>query len=133
MSDTTSTKAEGLIHRIEEALDKLVTLSVVTAVMPIRTVFLKADGSPTDVMADARRWELWPTGGAAEGMVTEINLIAGDIRTTISTGFAGDDRKSMRDFHLEQVTQSRTIIHDNIAAVIDLARGLRSQFGEPLR
>jgi hypothetical protein len=127
MSDTTSAKAESLMRRIEDALDKLVTLSVVTAVMPLRTVFLKADGAPTDVMADARRWELWPAGGGAEGMATEINLVAGDIRNTISTGFAGDDRKSLRDFHLQQVTQSRTIVHDNISAVLDLARSLRAQ------
>jgi hypothetical protein len=122
----TNTKADALIRRIEDALQNLVTLRVVTAVTPLRAVAFTADGTPTTDPSMMKQWNLLPTGEAANGMVTEINLIEGDIRNAMSPDFGGEDRKSLREFHLQQVSQSRTIVHDNIQAVLDLARSLRS-------
>lgn len=111
MADEVRDQAEGLLIRIGNTLDQLLTLEINTVVAPII------------VAADGNGWSIEPkTGEAAEAVSTVIRLEQGDVRNALSAG-AIDNEKLMK-LHADQVALSRQIVADNLKAVVDLARSL---------
>jgi hypothetical protein len=92
-----------LLERIEKALNNLVTMRIVTAVGTV-TVSVAEDGTMTEKHAVAN----------ARGMVTEIDLIQGDIRTYVDPAFVNGDYQSLRAFHAEREKEGAAIIQQNL-------------------
>jgi hypothetical protein len=88
---------------------------------------LDAAGAPVAAGAAGVDWKVAPPpGGAAQAWHTEINLLDGKIRNTLTDQFASGTLTSLTDFHKGQVDQAKTIVHDNIQALIDLAKAIKS-------
>ena len=104
MSDG-NTKPEGLIDTIKDALQELVKLKIVTA---IGSVEVGDDGkvSRPAVSADSKV------------IVTEIDLIQGDITTVIDPAYVNDEAyQRLREFHAEREKQGHQIVKQNLEAV----------------
>lgn len=107
------TTVERLLDKLADALDKLVTLEIVTVV------------ATTEVRADGNSWSLEPAAGAAKSAAkTTIRLDQGDITNVLSDG-ALENEKLMK-LHSEQVALSRQIVAENLKALMDVARSLAS-------
>lgn len=106
--ETTETK--NLVERIRDSLERLVTLEIVTAVGPPR---LDDNGHPeVDFSKD-------------QVMVSQINLIAGDITNTMDPTFVDGDYAALRPFHEEQVAKGQEIIRENLQALEELYKFAR--------
>ena len=113
MTNGTASNEKPLLKRIEDALQNLLTLKVVTLVGPL------------DVTANGESFEIVPHDPtASDGIATSIRLEQGDI-TNVMSGNAFDN-KALFEFHAQQVALSRQIVGDNMKAVLDLARSLTS-------
>jgi len=111
--------AKDFIQKIIDALDKLTTLEIATAVVPANTEF-KSVGDDGKVLSQK---EILAQSNNV--MYSTINLIAGDITTRVPESFVGAGPfQELRAFHLEREKEGQKIIADNIAALkalIDLA------------
>ena len=96
----------NLISDIREALEKLKTLEIITAV---------GDVDLSD--APAGRLPLLRDGTAAATIVTRIDLLQGDIQTVFSPEIVTGDYQSLRDFHAQREEQGHQIVLDNIKAL----------------
>ena len=107
-------KANSLLNKIADKLDRLSTLTVVTVVSDVET-FQDDPDRPTFLFR--------PKGGASiDAFQTQVNLVTGDIENLISRDFATNPAyKDLSDFHLAQVTKSNEIVSTNLKAVRDLA------------
>ena len=105
--------AREFLQRLEQALNNLVTLKVVTLVGPVNVT-----GAGTDVTVAIA------AGAAPEAASTEVNLLDGDITNTFSTGFSALANGAMSNFHQSQVEKSQTIVTGNLAEVQKLATAL---------
>lgn len=103
---------EGLLKKIGNALDELLTLRVQTAITKM-DVSKSANGD----------WELTPNPGeSTEGVLTTIRLDQGDIQNALSVGAL--DNEKLMSIHTQQVALSRTIVSDNLKALAELAQSL---------
>jgi hypothetical protein len=107
--------ARDFLQRLEQALNNLVTLKVVTLVGPVNVT-----GAGTDVTVAIA------PGAAPEAASTEVNLLDGDITNTFSTGFSAIASGAMSNFHQSQVEKSQTIVTSNLAEIQKLATALIS-------
>lgn len=115
-----------LLDTIAKKLGQLVTLTVTTVVCPLEIVQLDGAGAPVAAGAAAVDWKVAPPpGGAAQAWCTEINLLDGKIRNTLTPQFVTGDLASLGDFHKSQVTQAKDIVHGNIQALIGLAKTIK--------
>jgi len=105
--------AREFLQRLEQALNNLVTLKVVTLVGPVNV-----SGSGTNVTVAIA------AGAAPEAASTEVNLLDGDITNTFSPGFSALANGAMSNFHQSQVEKSHTIVTGNLAEVQKLATAL---------
>ncbi|MDQ2103835.1 hypothetical protein [Azospirillum isscasi] len=107
-------KANSLLNTIADKLERLVTLTVVTAVADIDVV----QDDPNQIGFTCR-----PKSGATiEAFQTQVNLVTGDIENLISRDFATNTAyQSLTEFHLAQVTKSSDIVSTNLKAIRDLA------------
>ena len=103
------------------------TLRVETVVCPLTVVDdAPAGGAAGEAAAPPGAWHLAPPpAGAIEGWCTEINLLDGKIRDTLTQQFATGAYVALADFHKSQVTQAKDIVHGNIAALIALAKAIK--------
>jgi hypothetical protein len=99
--------------KVEQALDSIVTLKVITLIGPVSVT-----GAGTGATV-----ALVP-GTAPEAASTEINLLLGDITNTFSPGFSTLANGDMRTFHQSQVEKSQSIVTSNLAEVQKLAAAL---------
>lgn len=107
-------KANSLLNTIADKLDRLVTLTVVTAVADIDVV----QDDPTQIGFTCRP----KPGSTIEAFQTQVNLVTGDIENLISRDFATNSAyQSLTEFHLAQVTKSSDIVSTNLKAIRDLA------------
>ena len=107
-------KANSLLNTIADKLDRLVTLTVVTAVADIDVV----QDDPNQVGFTCRP----KSGTTIEAFQTQVNLVTGDIENLISRDFATNTAyQSLTEFHLAQVTKSSDIVSSNLKAIRDLA------------
>ena len=102
---------EGLLKKVGEALDGLLTLNIQTVVAPL------------DVKDAGGEWTLSPkTGNAVEGITTRIRLEQGDIQNAMSEGAISNSK--LMEIHNKQVELSRQIVADNVKALVELAQSL---------
>ncbi|MBB3264767.1 hypothetical protein FHW79_002385 [Azospirillum sp. OGB3] len=107
-------KANSLLNTIADKLDRLVTLTVVTAIADIEVV----QDDPDQVGFTCRP----RSGSTIEAFQTQVNLVTGDIENLISRDFATNTAyHSLTEFHLAQVTKSSDIVITNLKAIRDLA------------
>jgi hypothetical protein len=111
MPESLQDSAEGLLGKIAEAFEELLTLSITTAITPLEVV--EEDGD----------WSLKPkAGNSAGGIVTTIRLDQGDVRNAISPDALENPR--VLEFHNQQVLVGQKLVADNVKALVDLAKGL---------
>jgi len=95
-------------------------------VCPLTVIALDDTGHPTEDPTKAVDWKLAPPpAGTADAWCTEINLLNGQIRDTLTQQFATGAYASLTDFHKSQVTQAKDIVHNNIDALISLAKSVK--------
>ncbi|HET9932579.1 MAG TPA: hypothetical protein VFQ35_17875 [Polyangiaceae bacterium] len=102
---------DAFIRKLENCLNELVTLNIVTAVGAAKLDVKSGDASGTKVdVVDGSTKVIW----------TAINLAQGDITTVIDPEFQGDAGKELREFHKSRETQGLEIIRGNISALKEL-------------
>ncbi len=115
---------EGLLDNIKNALDKLVTLEIITAVGPV--TLKTREGSPAgsfpDVIECSQKMEI---------MLTRIDLLQGDIKTVFDPAFFTENYKGLRDFHMEREKQGQAIIKNNVEALKELFNWVKELAREP--
>ena len=62
-------------------------------------------------------------------LVTDINIVGGDITTIISEKFLGADHADLRAAHQSAVTQAQDIVARNIAVLVSVAKEIGNQLG----
>lgn len=62
-------------------------------------------------------------------LVTDINIVGGDITTIISEKFLGADHADLRAGHQASVTQAQDIVARNIAVLVSVAKEIGNQLG----
>lgn len=104
---------DAFIRKLENSLNQLVTLNIVTAVGTAK-VDIKSDesgGALTKLeVGDAGTKVIW----------TAINLVQGDITTVVDPEFQGDAGRELREFHKSRESQGLEIMHRNISALKEL-------------
>jgi hypothetical protein len=108
MGETNTPNLETTWTKILTALDKLETLRIETTVSPL--AFVVKDGATV----------LEPTAGPAEGIVTEVQFLRGDITMRMSPGMVAGTNATLMEAHTRHVAESREIIRTNIKAIVDL-------------
>ncbi|MBI4300188.1 MAG: hypothetical protein HY677_03555 [Chloroflexi bacterium] len=92
-----------LLTTIKNALEKLVSLEIVTAVGPIK------GGETSNADID---WDQNP-----KVILTRIDLLQGDIKTVFDPVFVTGEYQSLRDFHANREKEGHEIVLKNIAAL----------------
>jgi len=93
----------NLARALKLALTEMIELEITTWVVPVESGNLAADPMP------------------GYRMRTNINIIDGDIDNEIGSPFiAGGPYAELRDFHLQQVAESRKILKENLETVQQL-------------
>jgi hypothetical protein len=97
---------DELLKQLRDALNKYVTLEIVTAV--------------GEVMVDSKgdRDLDWTKNPAVA--LTKIDLLQGDIKTIFDASFVTGDFQALREFHASREQQGHDIIQKNIAALKSL-------------
>lgn len=104
-SKPSASDVKSPIDTLKQIFDSLVTLNIVTSVGDV-------DISP--VPAGAQRLSIRP---GAKVLWTSINMLEGDIKTSIHPDFAGDAGKELRAFHASRELQGQAIIKNNLEAL----------------
>ena len=95
-----------LIEKIEDALEKAVTLEIITAVGQIK------GGPEKEAEID------W--GQNPKVILTKINLLQGDIETVFDPAYVTGDYQALRDFHMAREKEGYDIVHKNLDALKEL-------------
>ena len=66
---------------------------------------------------------------ASSTMVTDINLVAGDVTTMISEKLLGADQAELRAAHQAAVTQAQEIVSRNAQILVSIAKEIGNQLG----
>lgn len=107
------------LKKIEDAVEQLMVLNIRTVVGEFKE---DADGK---LQYDAKK---------ADVIVTQINLVDGDITTVFSEKFLEPPLSAIRDFHALREQQGQAIIQGNLRALVELAKtaaGLRAEEETP--
>jgi hypothetical protein len=105
--------ARDFLVKVEQALEEIVTLKIVTLIGPV-SVAGAGTGASVAIAREA----------GTEAASTEIDLLTGHITNTFSTEFAALANGEMRNFHQSQVEKSQSIVTGNLAEVQKLATAL---------
>ena len=103
---------EKIIAKLEKVAENIVNLQVITAVGDFEIV--DQNGLRTVVQTK--------NGGSNAAMMTQINLVEGDISSRIDRYFEDPANKASRDYHESQVTNAQAIVKSNIEAVEALVK-----------
>jgi hypothetical protein len=87
--------AQSIIDKVEKFLDDLTELEIVTQV---------------------------GAEGAAKKIATKIDLVSGDITTSMDDDFVTGPLQQMREFHATQVAKGETTVINNLEAMVRVAR-----------
>lgn len=105
-----------LMARLEGAVNDMVQLKVITAV---GTVSVEVTSTTKDGITTTTRTE---THKDSRAMITDIDLIDGDIMTAIDNVFVTDGAyASLRNDHLARVNDAQGIVSRNITVLKELA------------
>lgn len=102
---------KDFVKKIEAALDNLVTLNVITAVGATQIEVSQVEGK------EVRNIKVAPD---AKVIWTSVDLLQGDITTTIHPDFQGDGGQIVRNIHNDARTQGMEIIKTNVGVLKDL-------------
>jgi hypothetical protein len=97
-----------ILDDVKGKLNKLVHLRITTVVGHV-TVNFNPDGSAGEVNAQE-----------IKAISTNIDLLQGDITTSIDTEFITGQYQSLWEFHSAREKQAQEIVHENIKAVASL-------------
>lgn len=103
------------LKTILDALDKLVSLEIVTSVGDV-----KYKNNKFEIAFDANPKVLY----------SKIDLLQGDITTVMNKDYVSGDYQALRTFHEEQITRGQDIIKQNIEAAKALASALKKELKE---
>jgi hypothetical protein len=62
-------------------------------------------------------------------LVTDINLVAGDVTTIMSEKLLGTDHAELRSAHQAAVTQAQDIVARNASILVSIAKEIGNQLG----
>jgi len=97
------------LETVKKIFVELVTLNIITAV--------------GDVDVTAKELTIKP---GAKVLWTAIDMLQGDIKTSIHPDFAGETGKELREFHASREQEGHAIIRNNIEALEKLAKLIES-------
>ena len=95
-----------LLNDIQNALENMVTLEIVTAV---GAVTHSKNGIDYDWSKEAKV------------ILTKFDLLQGDIKTVLHPDFVTGEYQGLRDFHSEREKQGLATVRENIKALKELA------------
>ncbi|SCX87717.1 hypothetical protein [Nitrosospira sp. Nsp13] len=121
-----STSFQNLYQRIEAAVEDMTTLKIVTAV---GNVTISEENKTVDGKVSKSRNESYEN---AKAIITRIDLIDGDIETTIDAAFTASDTSYSTIYrdHMAHIKEAHDIVEKNIGALkllIDTVRGILSE------
>jgi hypothetical protein len=105
MANENESKPKNPLDTLKQIFDNLVTLNIVTAVGDVDITTGKDGGQKLAIKPGTK--VLW----------TAIDMLEGDIKTSIHPDFAGDAGKELRAFHASREQQGQAIIKNNIEAL----------------
>jgi len=108
MAEGENSAFEKIINKIEETIDDLVTLEIITAV-----------GEGDDARAASNK-----------KIHSKLGLLDGDIYTIFHEDFINGDLKELRQFHEQREEKGAKIIQENINTlikIVEFARGLKKE------
>ena len=101
---------------IRDGLKSAVNLQIVTYVGNVKPAITSEDGKLIDIN--------WTNIGVAAddfAIATQINLAEGDIITITPSQVNDDDKKWIKDYHLEQVKAGKDIVASNLNMLAEMA------------
>ncbi len=107
---------EKFMARLESAVNDMVELKVITAVgsISVDVTTTTKDGITTSTRTETHK--------DSRAIITDIDLIDGDIMTSIDNVFVTDEAyASIRTDHLERVNDAQAIVSRNINVLKELA------------
>lgn len=105
-----------VLKRLEESLENMLTLEIVTAVGAVQPTVKDANGDR----------KLAALADGAKILRTRIDLLQGDITTEMDPAFVTGDYEELRSFHAEREKQAIEIVNSNIEAVKSLIALIQS-------
>ena len=104
----------GFVAKVEQALEELVTLNIVTAVGEAQIETKQIDGGleRRSITVSGKNKVIW----------TSIDMLQGDITTVIDPELQGDAGKELREFHKGREAQGIAILRENIGALRDIVK-----------
>ena len=97
----------SIINTAKSYLEDVVHLRVITAVGDFSA---KYD-------AGTKTWSVEPTAENNNAILTDIDLVQGDIVNLVPQALVSDSNAAIRDFHSNQVEKAEGIVKANIAAL----------------
>ena len=99
---------EKFIDKLKTALDNLVTLQIVTSVGKVSVTYEDKKISSINI------------GEGNQSIVSQFDLLQGDITTAFDSGLMTDAMKDLRDFHTSREKEGLQRVKDNIDALKEL-------------
>lgn len=97
----------GIIEKAGNYLNDVVHLRIITAVGEF--------SAARD--ANSGKWVVQPGAGNNSAIMTDIDLVQGDIVSLVPQSLVSDSNSAIRDFHSTQVEKAEGIVRANIAAL----------------
>jgi hypothetical protein len=98
---------DSIIAKATGYVNDVVNLRVITAVGEFSATYNET----------TQKWDVTPGASANSAILTNIDLVQGDIVNLMPQAFSGDGGKAVRDFHSTQVEKAEGIVRANIAAL----------------
>ena len=109
--------ASDFWQTLSDTIHRAVNLRIVTVV-----------GDAT-VKGTLERMEVDVPSSSAWSLVTDINLVGGDITRIVSDKLLGNEYADLRNAHEAAVKQSQEIVERNVGILISVAKELGEQLG----
>lgn len=112
---------DNLYNKIEAAIEDLATLKIVTAV---GDVTISENNATVDGKTNKTRSEKYEN---AKAIITRIDLIDGDMETTIDKVFASDSDAAYSTIykdHMARINEAQDIVEKNIAVLKTLINAI---------
>ncbi len=97
----------GIIEKAGNYLNDIVHLRIITAVGEFSATHDPSTG----------KWEIQPGAGNNSAIMTDIDLVQGDIINLVPQALVSDSNAAVREFHSIQVEKAEGIVRANLAAL----------------
>ena len=92
----------------------------------LRVVTLVGDAV---VQGTLERLQIGAPVASSGSLVTDINLVGGDITHIVSDKLLGADHADLRSVHQQSVTQAQDIVERNVKILVTIAKEIGGQLG----